>query len=242
MFAMNTGALEFDYTLFQRGADILITPDFSIRLSGPGKYHFALGTNKQGDTCVKSLPGNAAPIEFSELMSSATYRVRPQDSMLFHEGKLNGNTPLPVTESCGCPETTPTMEATAMSSPQPTTPPRQSTAVPLPANQPAAQVPADRPGQVHVEVDTPFVFSAKDSAGVEPYSVAKLSLSSLPNLFFVQETVDPIVLPEKPAQVSVREEPPPQPAVSSQPVEREKKQKKGFFGRLKGMFTGIFHR
>jgi hypothetical protein len=40
----------------------------------------------------------------------------------------------------------------------------------------------------------------------------------------------------------VREEPPPQPAVSSQPVEREKKQKKGFFGRLKGMFTGIFHR
>jgi hypothetical protein len=91
-------------------------------------------------------------------------------------------------------------------------------------------------------VDTPFVFSAKDSAGVEPYSVAKLSLSSLPNLFFVQETVDPIVLPEKPAQVSVREEPPPQPAVSSQPVEREKKQKKGFFGRLKGMFTGIFHR
>jgi hypothetical protein len=106
--------------------------------------------------------------------------------------------------------------------------------------QPAAEIPPDRPGQVHVEVDTPFVFSAKNAAGIEPYSVAKISLSTLPNLFFVQETVDPVVLPEKPAQVSVREEPPSQAATNPQPA-REKKQKKGFFGRLKGMFTGIFH-
>jgi hypothetical protein len=242
MFAMNNGALEFDYTLFQRGADFLITPDFSIRLPGPGKYHFAVGTNAQGDTCVKSLPGNAAPVEFSELMSSATYRVRPQDSMLFHGGKLNGNTPLPVTESCGCPETMPVMEAAAAPSPQPVSQPPEANALPVPVNQPTAQVPPDRPGQVHVEVDTPFVFSARDAAGVEPYSVARLSLSSLPNLFFVQETVDPIVLTEKPAQVSVREEPPAQATTSSQPAVREKKEKKGFLGRLKGMFSGIFHR
>ena len=241
MFAMNTGALEFDYTLFQRGADFLITPDFNIRLQGPGKYHFAVGTNKDGDTCVKSLPGNAAPIEFSELMSSATYRVRPQDSMLFHAGKLNGNTVLAATESCGCPETAPTMEATAAPTPQPVAQPPQATATPVPVTQSAAEIPPDRPGQVHVEVDTPFVFSAKNAAGVEPYSTARISLSTLPNLFFVQETVDPVVLPEKPAQVSVREEPPAQPAASPQPAP-QKKEKKGFFGRLKGMFTGVFHR
>lgn len=241
MFAMNTGALEFDYTLFQRGADLLITPDFNIRLEGPGKYHFAVGTNKDGDTCVKTLPGNAAPIEFSELMSSASYRVRPQDSMLFHGGKLNGNTPLPTAESCGCPETIPTMEAAATPSPHPVTQPPQGTAAPVPVSAPTAEIPADRPGQVHVEVDTPFVFSAKNAAGVEPYAAAKLSLSSMPNLFFVQETIDPVVLPEKPAQVSVRQEPPAQPAVSPQPAQ-QRKEKKGFFGKLKGMFSGIFHR
>jgi hypothetical protein len=240
-FAMNTGALEFDYTLFQRGADFLITPDFSIRLQGPGKYHFAVGTNEKGDTCVKSLPGNAAPIEFSELMSSASYRVRPQDSMLFRGGKLNGNTPLPVAESCGCPETIPTMEATAAPTPQPATQPSQGAAATVPVTQPATEIPPDRPGQVHVEVDTPFVFSAKNAAGVEPYAAARLSLSSMPNLFFVQETIDPVVLPEKPAQVSVRQEPPAQPAASPQPAQ-QKKEKKGFFGKLKGMFSGLFHR
>src|SRR6185312_3603860 len=48
-----------------------------------------------------------------------------------------------------------------------------------------SEIPPDRPGQVHVEVDTPFVFSAKNAAGVEPYSTARISLSTLPNLFFV---------------------------------------------------------
>jgi hypothetical protein len=41
--------------------------------------------------------------------------------------------------------------------------------------------------------------------------------------------------------VSVREELPAQPAASPQPAP-QKKEKKGFFGRLKGMFTGVFHR
>jgi hypothetical protein len=133
------------------------------------------------------------------------------------------------------------MEATAAPTPQPVSPPPQGAAAPVPVTQPAAEIPPDRPGQVHVEVDTPFVFSAKNAAGVEPYAAAKLSLSSMPNLFFVQETIDPVVLPEKPAQVSVREEPPAQAKTDSQPV-RQKKEKKGFFGKLKGMFTGIFHR
>jgi hypothetical protein len=90
-------------------------------------------------------------------------------------------------------------------------------------------------------VDTPFVFSAKNVASVEPYSVANVQLSTLPNVFFVQETVDPVVLQEKPAQVSVREEAPPQVQASSPPPPA-KQAKKGFFGKLKGLFGGIFHR
>lgn len=240
MFAMNSGSLVFDYALLQSGADFLITPDFRIQLPGPGKYHFAVGTDQHGDTCVKTLPGNSGPIDFSELMSSATFRVRPQDSMLFHGGKLNGNTPLPATETCGCPEPAPMMQAASpeiAAGPQPQGAPGS---IPVNNNEATKPLPADYPGQVHVEVDTPFVFSGKTAGGVEPYSVAKIRLSGLPNLFFVQERVDPVVLPSKPAQVSVREERPAQVAAKPQPAPA-KKHSRGFFGRLKSIF-GIFHR
>lgn len=242
MFAMSHGSLVFDYALLQSGTDFLITPDFSIQLPGPGKYHFAVGANQHGDTCVKTLPGNTGSIDFSELMSSARFRVRPQDSMLFHGGKLNGNTPLPATETCGCPE--PAMVLQAAASPEsPSIPQPHGTAGSIPVNKSQATepLPADYPGQVHVEVDTPFVFNARKAAAIEPYSVARIRLSGLPNLFFVQERVDPVVLPETPAQVSFREEHPVQVAAKPHPAPA-KEHRKGFFGRLKGIVTGIFHR
>jgi hypothetical protein len=239
-FAVNTGSLEVDYSWLQRGADFLMTPDFSIQLQAPSRYHFAIGINSTGDTCVKTLPGNSGYLQFSELMSAATHSVRPAESVVFHNGKLESSTPLPATESCGCPEPPPMVEASAQSAPAQQTP--QGTQGAIRTNRDQTQpLPPDYPGQVHVEVDTPFVFSAKNVASVEPYSVAKVQLSTLPNVFFVQETVDPVVLPEKPAQVSVREEPPAQVQASSPPPPA-KKAKKGFFGKLKGLFSGIFHR
>ena len=73
------------------------------------------------------------------------------------------------------------------------------------STEPTTPLPPDRPGQVHVQVDAPFVFSARGSAG-RPYSVAKLQFSSLPNVYFVQEKVDPVVLTEKPPEVSLKAE------------------------------------
>lgn len=244
MFAMNAGTIEIDYTLVQRGSDFVITPDFSIQLPGPARYHFALGTTQQGDTCVKTLPGNSAPLQFSELLTAAIYRVGLQDAVLFHGGKLNGKAALIATDTCGCPQdAAPVQTATA---PAPGQPPQAQTPSPAPApvainNQGSPPLPADRPGQVHVEVDTPFVFSGRD-VGVKPYSVAKLNLPTLPNVFFVQETVDPVVLEEKPAVVSVRKElPAPTPSPAT-PEKSEKKEKKGLFGKLRGFFGGMFHR
>lgn len=243
MFAMGSGMVEIDYTLTQRGTDFVLTPDFSIQLSGPGRYHFALGADKQGDTCMKSLAGNSSPVMVSEQIGSASYRVRAQDSVLFHAGRVNGNTPL-ESETCGCPAPEVKLEA---SNQPPTTAPaaeaQPTPASPVPVqNNPAQPVPADRRGQVHVEVDTPFVFNARDAASVKPYSIAKLKLSSLPNVFFVQETVDPVVLQDKPTVVPAREvKPAPEPLPS--PVKTaQNKEKKGFFGKLKGMFSGLFHR
>jgi hypothetical protein len=237
-FAVNTGSLEVDYSWLQRGADFLMTPDFSIQLQAPNRYHFAMGINSKGDTCVKTLPGNSGYLHFSELMSAATRSLRPAESIVFHNGKLESSTPLPATESCGCPEPLPMVQASAQSPATQQPPPGTPGAITANRDQ-TRPLPPDYPGQVHVEVDTPFVFSGKSAASVEPYSVAKVQLSSLPNVFFVQESVDPVVLQEKPAQVSVREEPAAQVQASSPPPPA-KKAKKGFFGKLKGMFSGIF--
>jgi len=86
-----------------------------------------------------------------------------------------------------------------------------------------------------VQVDTPFVFSARGSG--RSYAVAKVQFSTLPNVYFVQEKVDPVVLIEKRPEVSLK--------VSAQPAippEKPRKEKKGFMGRVKGFFGSIFHR
>jgi hypothetical protein len=89
-----------------------------------------------------------------------------------------------------------------------------------------------------LEVNTPFVFSGAAANGARPNAVARIQFSSLPNVFFVQEEAVPVVLVEKPAEVSIREE---QKAASG-PVPQSKKEKKGFVARIKGFFGSVFHR
>jgi hypothetical protein len=237
MLASGTGALEIDYQLTAQSVDVLITPDFNVTIVGPAAFHFALGVNKEGDTCVKPLPGNAGEISFSELQGAGIYKTRADEAALFPGGKINGRAPL--NSECGCPPAMPVVQAEAQ--PPPAAPAEPNTAAAQPrervavaSSEPASSSPPDHPGQVHVEVDAPFVFSARSSAA-QPYSVAKLQVSSLPNLFFVQEEVDPVVLTNKMPVVSPKAE------VQPQPVP-EKKEKKGFFGRVKGFFGSLFHR
>ncbi|HET7872898.1 MAG TPA: hypothetical protein VFL42_10340 [Terriglobales bacterium] len=239
MFTMTAGAMELDYRLAPRGSDILLTPDFSLQLTGPGVYHFAIGVDKTGNTCFKSLPGNVSQVVLSELLGTATYRPKPGDALTFEGGKLASVSPL--AGNCGCPPAGPVMvaagplpEALKTVSANGAAPASGSaTAAASPGN---SQLPPDQPGQVHVEVDTPFVFSAR---GAKPYSVAKINFATLPNVLFLQEKVDPVVLVQKPAEVS--------PAEKNEPVATvrapgQKKENKGFFGKLKGFFGSIFHR
>lgn len=237
MLATGAGAVEVDYQLSQDSVDVFITPDFNVTLVGPGTFHFALEVSKRGDTCVKPLPGNSSEITFSELLGTGTYKTQAGEAAFFPGGKLEGRTAF--TGDCGCPAPVPVIRAENQPTPPP--PPKPEDASPKPAervmvasNDPTAPSPPEHPGQVHVQVDTPFVFSARPSDGT--YAVAKLQISTLPNVFFVQEKVDPIVLSEKPAEVSLKTEP-----VPPKPVE-PKKEKKGFLGRIKGFFGSLFHR
>lgn len=235
MLATGTGALEIEYELKQQAADVVITPDFNVALVGPGTFHFALGINKKGDTCVKPLVGNASEITFSELLGTGIYKAGPDQTVIFRGGKLDGKKAL--TGECGCPPASPVMRAEA----QPNVKPPDETSKPVEqvavaSNETTSPLPPDKPGQVHMQVDTPFVFSARPAAG-RPYAVAKVQFSSLPNVYFVQEKVDPVVLVEKQPAVSLKAS-----IDASKPEEKPKKEKKGFMGRVKGFFGSLFHR
>ena len=75
------------------------------------------------------------------------------------------------------------------------------------------------------------LMGGKMPAEPEPvYALAKVRFSTLPDIFSLQETVDPIVLNPPAAKKAAAE------------VSQDKKEKKGFFVRLKGFFASIFHR
>jgi hypothetical protein len=239
MLATGAGALEIEYQLKQQAADVLITPDFNVTLVGPGAFHFALGINKKGDTCVKPLAGHASEITFSELLGTGTYKAGVDQTIVFRGGKLDDKTAL--TGDCGCPPAAPVMRAEAEPNAKaPDETPKSGQHVAVADNETTSPLPPDKPGQVHVQVDTPFVFSARPGTG-RSYAIAKVQFSSLPNVYFVQEKVDPVVLVEKHPEVS------PTPVVqtvtqTSKPEEKSRKEKKGFMGRVKGFFGSLFHR
>src|SRR5208282_6891567 len=89
MFSMNSGNLEMNYPL-GASADTLLTPDLRLLMPGPGTVHVAVYVAPQGDTCVQSLPSNAAAIVVSETMGDATYQVKPDEAVLFKGGHFNG--------------------------------------------------------------------------------------------------------------------------------------------------------
>src|SRR5689334_6058112 len=244
LLSMSGGAIVVEDRLTQQVSDILLTPDFSIQMTGPGVYRFALGIDSKGTTCMKTL-GGSAQLTFTELLGTGVYRSKPNDSVQFSNGSLA--TISAATGNCGCPAGTPITVANAQPTPTPAPVTSQAQAAPpvqpgqrvQTANDPTAPVPEDQPGQIHVQVDAPFIFNARESAGaVKPYSVAKIQFSNLPNAVFAQEQVDPIVLPEKTAEVSPQQGP----AAEVKPQEPKEEKKKGFFGRVKGFFGSMFHR
>lgn len=244
LLAMSSGSLEVNYRLEQPGSDLVVTPDFNVRLAGPGVYHFALGVNGQGDTCFKALPGNAAGVVFSEPLGSDMVGVAAEESAFFPAGKLAGRTALD--HSCGCPVTTvPALTANAQPGAAGTDEGRTPHA-PGVTGEPSSGEPAPS----HLQVETPFVFSA--TAATLPGGVAQMDFSSLPNVSLAQEEIDPVVLtmkaPEPAPSPTPAASPKPEPTLATQTEGTadpgkdldKKKQKKGFGARVKGFFGSLF--
>ena len=216
LLALESGSLEINYPVNVL-SDTLITPDFKLLLAGPGTFHFALGFNNLGDTCIRGLRGNTSAIIVSETMGNGTYQVKPGEQVLFSKGKLTERSSDRV--SCGCP-----------APPLPVQRAQQNT-----VDNPTAELPPQKPDDVHIKVDVPMVYRANaGEAQAEPepaYTIATIRFSTLPDVFSLQETVEPVVLsvpsPQKPVA----------PKTSA-----DKKEKKGFWGGIKSFFGSIFHR
>ena len=259
MFAMSAGSLEADYSI-PFLADVVLTPDYRILISGPADVSVSISANKNGDACIRSR-GDNSYVVVSELMGDDFYHVKPDEQVVFHGGHVkdpedNG------TMVCGCPGPSPLQRA-EVAPQQPQAAPAQvaaaqptaTTPIAVPKTEPAPQ-PASPAAQAQPQepVPTPQQRAAVATAiRNEPAVAATASAAAgLPQMpaGLVQVQVDaPMVFKGSNTQpdvtatlarVHIERLPWPQtPAVAPQPPQGKKAQsvsntspKRGFFHRI----------
>ncbi len=246
MLGMSTGALETHYSL-DASADSVVTPDFRILFAGPGEFHYAISADSRGNTCVRALAGNTSSAIVSELMGDGVYQVKPTEQAVFRAGqidKVDSNVPL----ECGCPPPAPVLRTEAPSAtpiPDSELPAKANlggTTTPLPSsaangslgetpsqtrlsNGPeTAPLPPSQPNDIHVQVDAPFVFNAKDRAAHATSAPPAPATMDLP----VEDS------PARQVHLDALIQPPPAPDKKAKPEHRT------FLHRVKGFFAAIF--
>lgn len=130
--ALNTGAVETHYSI-KTSADSVLTPDFRILFPGPGTFHFAIAADARGNTCVRSLPGNASSLVVTEVLGDGIYQVQPTDQVYFRGGRVANADPfVPPDCGCGAPQA-PVIRAATENPEVPTQPAQQMTTAPATA-------------------------------------------------------------------------------------------------------------
>lgn len=232
LLSLNTGNLELNYSLGTE-ADTLLTPDLQLLMPGPGTVHLAVRVSPDGDTCVQSLPWNAAAIVVSETMGDSTYQVKPDEAVLFKGGHLKQASP--SKQNCGCPKVVPTQVAKAAPPPPPTPAPamaaNNSPGAILPQTaQPGATEPlaSAAPPEQHLSIDAPFIFHGNDPEPDLRQNVVMLKLSNT-KMMNLEPTVLPPPANNKKAQTQTAQ---------AQPAPKESH---GFFSKVGAFFASIFH-
>jgi hypothetical protein len=236
MLGMSQGAMETHYRLLE-SSDSVLTPDFRIVLPGPGEFDLGISADAHGNTCVSAMPGNTSSVVVAELMGNGTYEVKPDQQIVFRQGRLE-TVESPVAP-CGCPPAqVPVMRASTESAPVVSEEKAGSklqlsnSTGPQPSGGPSGALPAadlgpeskpiseTKPGETKVEIEEPLVFSGKERARAKAPAAPVTEAAALP-------------LSAKPAD--------PLPAVVVLPPAPDPKQAhKGFLGKVKGFFSSIF--
>jgi hypothetical protein len=243
LLGMNAGAIETHLELDDT-TDMVMTPDFSITLEGPGEFHFAFSTDRRGDTCVRALPGNSASATATELLGDRSYPIKATDQLVFRGGRLDRvdmNVPL----ECGCPPPRQNVEraangvpvegATASETrPAASTDSMPATSAPAPEGIARSGAPAgntavadSRPaGEMHVQVSAPLVFHASGPppAPVEDVRAAPVETQPVANAS-TAPTSRAVKAPATPAGLTLDLE----------------TQHRGFFRKVGGWFARVFH-
>jgi AMIN domain len=241
MLGMNAGALETHYHI-NESSDSILTPDFRIVLPGPGEFNLAIKSDARGDTCVSSLAGSNSSVVVAELLGNGTYEIKPEQQVLFRQGKMQSvETPL---SGCGCPAPQePVMRAAdpttvapenktgnnlalADSNSQPS--PTAGTGSDAGTSEKAVADPiANTSGtpasndDTKAQISAPLVFNAKELARMRAEAAAP-----------------PVSEQEAAMPLTARQSDPLPPLVVLPPAPRP--EHKGFFGRIGSFFRAIF--
>jgi hypothetical protein len=244
MLGMNSGSLEIQYDLAD-SQDALLTPDFRILLQGPGSFRFAVGATSEGNTCIRSLPGNSSALKLTELMGDGNYTVKPGEQVLFRGGRLNDRQEATPSD-CGCPAPPPVLRVENSAPPAPLLaqdgPPGPLPYLPAPVPLPPAflseqdmqrllareRIPEPPPvpaAEVQVQIDAPFIFRADEPEPSPVELISQLRLAPAPR--FRQEVLGP---PPAPVYAAPR---PAQPG-------GEQQRRRGLFRRVGAFLASIF--
>jgi AMIN domain len=243
MFGLSTGTIEAHYSL-KASADTVLTPDFRILFAGPGEFDFAISADAHGNTCVRALKGNTSSAIVSELMGDRIYQVRPAEQAEFHSGQID-KVDAEVPPECACPPPSPVMRAEAAFAPnvpeselpekarlggsetptvgvgkEPLAAAASASGTKLSNGPETAPLPASQPNDIHVQVEAPLVFTAKNRAAAALPAPA-------------QEAKDLPVEESTARQVHLD-------AVIQAPLPEKRAERRGFFRRVGGFFSAIF--
>ena len=101
MMGLERGALEANFAT-GKNADVILTPELRILISGPGVAAVRVRLGEKGDTCVENRGPDAPYVLVSSNFNGGAYRVQADQRVLFEQGSLQQVVDNEK-ESCGCP-------------------------------------------------------------------------------------------------------------------------------------------